>query len=93
MTDEELEKLIQETSEQLDKLSDADKPLAKEERRRKLVLELQGQVLQKIKDAKEKGHLQQEIRACMDYAVLKNYGGKHPLIFNYIHSMTRWYGL
>ena len=36
MTDEELEQLIQETSEQIEKLSDTEKPLDKEEKKQKL---------------------------------------------------------
>jgi hypothetical protein len=93
MTDEELETLIWETSEQIDKLSQSDKPLSREEKRHKLVLRLQRESLERMKEAKKKGSIEKETRAATDYAILKNYGGKHPLLFNYIHSLTRWYGL
>ena len=93
MTDEELETLIQETSEQIAKLSDPEKPLNKEEKKRKLILRLQNDALERIKKAKEKGNQHEEIRAGMDYALFTNYGDKNPLLINYIKSQTRWYGL
>ena len=45
MTDEQLEELIQEVSEKIDKLSNSEKPLTKEERNRKQVLLLQRETL------------------------------------------------
>ena len=71
MTNEELEALIQETTEKLERLSaDTEKPLTKKERNQKVLLRLQSEALKKIKAAKEKGSVQQEARAGMDYALL-----------------------
>ena len=93
MNDEELETLIQEVSEQLAKLSeDPEKSLSKEERKRKLLLQLKSEALKRIKAAKEKGSLQQEIRAGVDYALLEQYGEKSPFLINFIKSQTTWFG-
>ena len=88
-----LDQLIQEVSEEIEKLADdPEKPLTKNERTRKIVLQLQSDTLKKIKAAKEKGNLQQEIRAGMDYATLKRFGEKHPFLMNFIKSQIGWYG-
>jgi hypothetical protein len=92
MTDEELATLIQEVSEQLERLENSEKRLTREDKRQKTLLELQKEALERIKEAKEKGNLQQEIKAGVDYALLKEYGKKHPLLINYIKSQSGWYG-
>lgn len=93
MTDEELEALMQEVSEQIDKLSDnPNKPLTKEDRKRKLMLQLKSEALKKIKTAKEKGSLNQEVKACLDYALLVEYGEKHPFLMNFFKSQMTWFG-
>ena len=92
MTDEELEALVKETSEQIDRLSAPEKPLTKEEKKRKTLLQMQKMALGRIKEAKEKGSLQQEIRASMDYSLLTKYGDKHPFLMGFIKSQMWWYG-
>ena len=82
MTDEELQQKLQNTSESLDKLPDSDKPLSKEERRRKHMLLLKKETLLRIKLAKEKKDLNQEIKCNMDYALLEEFGEKHPLLLH-----------
>ena len=55
MTDEELEGLIKETSEQLESLpDDPEKPLTKEEKNRKIVLRLQLETLNRLKEGQKK---------------------------------------
>ena len=91
MTNEDIEELIREVSEQIGKLSDdPEKPLTKEEKNRKLVLQLRGESLERVKVAKEKGNMQQEIRAGMDYALLTQYGEKHPFLVHIVGSQLRW---
>ncbi len=92
MTDEELEALIKEVSEQIDKLSDPEKPLSKEERKQKLLLQVEGEALEKIRTAREKGSIQQEIRASIDYALLKQYGKKSLFLMNFFKSQMTWFG-
>ena len=92
MTKEELEALIKEASEELDKLpDDPEKPLTKKERARRAVLRAQLRTLDKMKEAKEKGNLQQEIQAGVDYALLTKYGEKHPFLMNFIKSQMTWH--
>ena len=92
MTNEELEKLMQEVSEQIDRLSDdPEKPLTRQERTRKLVLNVQREALKKIQSAKAKGSLHQEVRAGMDYALLVRYGEKNPFLMNFVRSKMRWW--
>jgi hypothetical protein len=91
MTNEEVESLIKEVSEKIDRLADdPEKPLTKQEKKRKLVLQLQKETLQRIMAAKEKGSLRQEARASMDYTLLTQYGEKHPLLMHFIRSQMGW---
>ena len=93
MNDEELEALMQEKSEQIAKLSaDPEKPLSKQARNRKMLLELQKEALKKIKTAKEKGNFSQEVRAGIDYTLLTQFGEKHPFLMNFIKSQIGWFG-
>ena len=67
MTDEELERLMQEVSGQIGQLSEVPgKPLTKE-KKRKMVLQLQMETLKRIRAAKERGDWQQEIKDSLDY--------------------------
>jgi hypothetical protein len=93
MTNEELETLIQETSEQIDQLSgDAEKSLTRKEKNRKLVLQAKLQALKRIQVAKEKGNFNQEVKAGIDYTMLCEYGEKHPFLMNFIKSQMTWFG-
>jgi hypothetical protein len=93
MNDEELNALIQEISGKIEALpDDAENPLTKQEKRRRLVLQLQREALQKMKAAKEKGNLSQEVRASMDYALLEKYGEKHPMLMGFLKSQMWLWG-
>jgi hypothetical protein len=93
MTDEELDNLIKDMSGQLKQLTDdPERKLTKQERKDKYLLAAKIAAVEKIKAAREKGNLNQEIRASMDYNLLVEYGHKNPLLFNYIRSQTRWFG-
>jgi hypothetical protein len=91
MTDEEIENLMQEASEQIDKLSDPEKPLTKKEKNRKAVLQLQREALKKMKLAREKGNMYQEMRATLDYTLITNYAEKHPFWAGFIKSQMGWW--
>ncbi len=82
MTDEELEQEIQNLNEAIVKLSKSDDPLTKQEKRRKYVLPLQKEILQRMKKAKEKKDRSQELKCNMDYALLEEFGEKHPLLLH-----------
>ena len=93
MTNEELEALIRETSEQIDMFSDdPEKKLTKKERNRKIVLQLRRESLKKMQSAREKGSLYQEVKAGVDYTILTNYGEKHPFWVGFLKSHMGWWG-
>jgi hypothetical protein len=86
MTDEELEQLKTGFAEQIEALSGEGRALSKEERKRKLLLEAKIRALDRIKEAREKGSSRQEVRACVDYALLEEYGHRHWIIYNLAKS-------
>lgn len=93
MTDEDLDKLIEEVAEQLEQFSDKpEEPLNKDERKRRALLMAEGELLDRIKKAREKGSFNQEVKAAMDYNLLKEYGDKHPLLMNFMKSQMSWFG-
>ncbi len=89
MTDEELLQTIQEVGEGLDKLSDPDKPLTKEEKRRQNLLSLQKETLQQIKEAREKHNATQELSLTIQYGLLSSLGEKHPFLLHFLSSKFR----
>ena len=94
MTDEELAALINDIDEQIKQLpEDDDKPLSKEERKQRALLQAKSRALHRIKETKESGNLHQEARACMDYALLEQYGHKNLFLLNFMRSQFRWWGL
>ena len=90
MTDEELQQTIQEVSESLDKLSDPDKPLTKGETRRRQILLYKKEILQKIKVAREKNNVSQEMAHTVTYGLLTSLGEKHPYLMYLLQSKFRW---
>ena len=88
MTDEDLEREMQELSENIDELAKADS-LTKQEKRRRNILELKKETLGRIKQAKEKKNQSQEIKLTMDYALLEEYGEKHPLLLHFARIKLR----
>ena len=78
MTDEELQMATKEVSDGLAELPDTEEPLTKEEKRRKNVLLIRKDILERIKEAKEKGRKDQELKSTMDYSLLMEWGEKHP---------------
>ncbi|OGO25313.1 MAG: hypothetical protein A2144_09725 [Chloroflexi bacterium RBG_16_50_9] len=59
-----------------------------------MVFQLQKEALERIKAVKEKGGLQQEIRATIDYVILSRYGEKNPLMLYFARlKMKGWLGL
>ena len=78
MTDEDLEKLTQEVDGQIEQMSvDAESPLGKAESKRMRILEARRRALDGIKTAKEKGNLDREAKACMEYTVITEYGERN----------------
>ena len=87
MTDEELEKTIQEVSESLDNLPEPDEHTP---RHRREMLLLKKKTLFKIKEAKKKGNSSQELRNSVYYSLLTSWGEKHPFLLSLVMSQLRW---
>jgi len=90
MTDEELQKEIQDISESINNLSKPDDPLSKEERRCRAVLLLKKETLDKIKDARERNDKNAELHHSMVYGLLTSWGEKHPYLMGLVQSSFRW---
>ena len=90
MTDAELQKLIQDVCESIDSLPKSDKPLSKEERKRKAVLLLKKDVLGKIKEAREKNEKDNELYNTMVYGLLTTVGEKNLYLASLLKSNIRW---
>jgi len=82
LTDDELQQELQNISESIDKLSKSDAPLTKQEKRRKHFLLLKKETLLRIKQAKEKSDVNQELKINMDYGLLTSFGERHPLLLH-----------
>ena len=91
MTDEELQRELQNISESLDRLADSDEPLTKQEKRRKQFLLLKKQTLQQIKQAKEKKDFIQESDHTVTYGLLTSVGEKHPFLMGLLRSKFKWH--
>ena len=87
MTDEELQKALQEVSESLDNLPESSK--SETERHRRLLL-LKKETLQKIKEAREKGNKEQELNNTVYYSLLNTWGEKHPYLVSLMMSRFRF---
>ena len=73
VTDEEMQKLIQDIDERIDNLPE-------KKRRLRKVLLLEKETLQKIKVAREKGDKRGEYSQGVRYEMLKTLGEKHPFL-------------
>ena len=82
LTDDELQQELQNISESIDKLSDSDDSHTKQEKRRKHILLLKKEALLRIKQAKEKGDTNQELKSNMDYGLVTAFGERHPLLLH-----------
>lgn len=92
MTDEELAGLMQEISEEIEGLPESDdKPLTGKQRKHKLVLRARHQALEKVKEAKEKGSINGEAKALLDYALLTDYGEKNIFLYNFMKARLYWW--
>ncbi|MBI4187309.1 MAG: hypothetical protein HY530_07410 [Chloroflexi bacterium] len=89
MTDEELQRTIQGLSGDIDQLSRAGKPLSKDEEKRRRMLALKKGILEKVKEARQKGDMGQEFTNLAAYGALTSVGEKHPFLANLIRSKFR----
>jgi hypothetical protein len=95
MTVEEIDKLISEISLELEKFTeDREKTLKYKERRHRSVLRARKNALERAREGVEKGDLNKETQASLDYSLLTEYGERHPILFNLVKSQVgfwlRW---
>ena len=90
MTDEELEQTLQDLSQDIDRLSNAEKPLTKEEKRHQQVLSVQREILLKIKNARQKNSMTEEMRHTMLYSLVTSLGEKHPYLMSILIADHKW---
>ena len=89
MTDEELQQSIAELSANIEKLSEPEKTLTKEEDRRKRVLLVKRDTLERLKAAREKGNATQELQLTVQYGLLNSLAEKHPYLMYLLQSKFR----
>ena len=90
MTDEEIQAAIQGVSEGIEKLSNSEEPLTKEQKKRKRVLLVRKELLNQIKKAREKNDKNQELKSTMDYALVTTFAEKHPYLIPLMRSKMGW---
>ena len=88
MTDEEINELIKEQSQEIEKWSVSEKELSKQEKRHINLLLLKKETLEKIKTAREKGRNHQEFSLTINYGLLTSVGEKYPFLVPFIKSKS-----
>jgi hypothetical protein len=91
MTDEDLEKEIQEVRRSIVSLAKPEGPLTREETRYRETLASKKVVLDRIKEAKEKNRSNDEIYNNLVYSFLKSdWPQKHPFLASIVLRNFRW---
>ena len=89
MTDEDIQQTTEEITEILDRLSNSEKPLTKEEQRRKRVLSVRKQLLRMMKTARERNDRTQEIKTSIEYTLVTSLGEKHPVLLMFLVPIVK----
>lgn len=89
MTDEQLEKLFKEVSEEIDRLAQSKEPLTKEAKRHRRALFLKKAVLDNIRSARAKHHTQEELYSLSLYSLVCSWGEKHPFLMTLLFMKFR----
>ncbi len=88
MTNEEINELIKEQSQEIEKWSASEKELSKQEEHHINLLLLKKETLEKIKTAREKGRNYQEFSLTINYGLLTSVGEKYPFLVPLIKSKS-----
>jgi hypothetical protein len=88
MTNEEINELIKEQSEEIEKWSTSEKELSRQEKHHINLLLLKKETLEKIKTAREKGRNHQEFSLTITYGLLTSVGEKYPFLVPFIKSKS-----
>ena len=95
MSNEQLQQALQEVSEDLDKFSNSEKPLTKEEEKYRKKLVMRKYVLSKIQEAKEKKRKDDELYNSTVYGLLVPWGENHPILMSITMRLmkARWWSV
>ena len=86
MTNEEMFEIIKELGEEIDKLSDPEKTLSKEEKRHKYILSLRKDLLEKILEARATYRGHREFSLTTTYGAVTSLGEKYPFLIPFIKA-------
>ena len=95
ISEEQLKELRQEVGGELDKLANLERELTGEEEKHRRKLRVRKYVLDKIKEAKDKGQRSDELYNTTYYQMLVPWGEKHPVLFFLWMRIirARWWGV
>ena len=80
MTDEQLQKELQEANDKLNALANAEKPLTKEQQKERSRFQFRKVVLTQIKEARAKNQKSAELYNTIVYDMLTSWGERHPIL-------------
>ena len=89
MMDKELQRVLKEVSADIDRLSNSDRPLTKEEEKYRRRLLKRKYVLDSIKAAKEKNRRDDELFNSTVYEMLVPWGERHPFLMGLVTHLMR----
>lgn len=89
MTQEEVEKTLKETNDELNRLANSDKPLTKEEQSWRGKLQVRKAMLSEIKRAQEKGNKSSEVYHSTLYEMLISWGERRPVLMFFASNILR----
>jgi hypothetical protein len=94
-TYEQLHQTIGEVAVELDKLYNLERPLTEEEKKLRSRMQMRKYVLEKIKEAKEKNLVNDELYNSTIYGLLVPWGEKHPILMFLVSRWikARWWGI
>ena len=89
MMDKELQRVLKEVSNDINKLSNLDRPLTKEEKKHRGRLLRRKYVLDKIKEAREKNRKDDEVFNTTVYEMLVSWGERHPFLLGLFTQLMK----
>ena len=95
MTEEQWKETMKEVTGELEKLSDLERPLTKDEEKHRGKYRIRKYVLDKIKEAGDKNSKSDELYNTTYYQMLVPWGEKHPVLFFLWMRIVRarWWGV
>ena len=94
-TYEQLQQTLQEVTTELGRFNNLERPLTPEEKKLRSRMQTRKYVLDKIKEAKDKNLVNDELYNSTIYGLLVPWGEKHPILMFLMSRWikTRWWGI